>query len=242
MLFRSWEKSKQWFASSTVITRQYTSGLWPNRKYRDDSQILWSAEGSSVGALSQSSDGITANVYYRCVRNLGLPKDALLDTEPDDFAVYNKETRILSLDRLDDKSIRGFPTFKDLSSHDERSAENKPWRAFEIAPTNSSGGFSWQEVQDKSNSTTLPVNRICTGNWHVPNQRELALIHSRVTSTDPNLWLLPNHFTRTHFSFTRTTSDSTARPGFSVTVGGGVLNLLNGGEKGGVRCVRDVVQ
>ena len=249
----TWIIKQQWFASSTVISRSLTTDkiLDSKDRWKDNPQILWSAEGSSIGALSAATDSgekLMATVYYRCVRNLGLSKDAPAQTMPDDFAEYNEVTRILSLDRLDEKSIRGYSTDKDLSAHHERSAENKPWTSFEVAQTTSGSEFSWHEIQTKSNPTTAEADRICKDHWHVPNQRELALIHSRAPKT---IWSsLNHHFTRTHFSFAKTVGEYNTRPGFSVTTDGQTFTLLNNAdgslgssqEKGGVRCVRDVIK
>ena len=237
--------TKEWFASSTVQEREYSSGfLTPI--YKDHPIILWSSEGSSIGKIEQLSD----KVYYRCVRNLGLAKNAPINTVPDDFAHYDHTTKILSLDKLDTKSLRGFPTIEELSQHHERSAENKPWKAFQIAVKTSEEegkgkNWLWSEVQTKSEPLLPQKDRICPSGWRVPNQRELALIYTRVTKEWSGMWSLPNHFTRTHFSFSKKAGGDTfnRRPGFSVTTSGGVYYLINNsGDKGGVRCVRDVIK
>ena len=146
--------------------------------------------------------------------------------------MYNETTKTISLDRLDTKSLRGYPTNIELTSHNERSADNKPWRKFQIAENPNNTDYTWKEIQDKSNVSGV----ICPVDWHIPNQREMALMHSRVTSKWPNMWSPENTFTKTLFSF-----GNQNRPGFAVTLNGGVFFLLHGGDTNGrVRCVKDI--
>ena len=76
--------------------------------------------GSSIGKLTGAGAIDGAIVYYRCVRNLGIPKNAAKTVRPDDFATYDEATRTITLTRLDAKSIRGFKTSEELDDHNER--------------------------------------------------------------------------------------------------------------------------
>lgn len=106
------EGQEQYFASSTV-----------HEKYLgyDNPIILWSSEGSSTGKLSQNySSSISTPVYYRCVRNLGIPRTAAGTVKPDDLATYDAMTRRISLARIDQQSIRGYFQTAELPEHHER--------------------------------------------------------------------------------------------------------------------------
>lgn len=226
----TWNLTVQWYASSTVTGRTGSKN-----NFRDNPQILWSSEGSSIGVLSGAGNVTTAKVYYRCVRNLGLPKDALESTTPDDIATYNASTGTISLDKLDEKSIRGFSTAQELSDHTERDVRgyNKPWTRFRIHTATHGVNLTWEQIRQRSQPNS--ANPVCPKGWRVPNQRELALMYSRMPKNETT-WPLNNQFSRTGFSF-----GNINRPGFSINKGGGVLYLLNTvNETGGVRCVQDV--
>lgn len=240
----TWEKGKQWYASSTVLSKdnQWHGGFPGYYTYRDNPEILWSSEGSSIGPLSGATGGIaSANVYYRCVRNLGLAKDASKTEKPDDFVTYDANKRTITLTRLDSKSIRGFKTEEELSDHNERDVRgyNKPWRAFEITEDTYGNNLSWETVRQRSQPGGKEP--VCPKGWRVPNQRELALMFSRMPRNSKS-WPLSNHFSRSSFSFN---SISGERVGFAVAEDKGakyVYYLINhkDTDRGGVRCVKDI--
>ncbi|MEG2191202.1 MAG: DUF4906 domain-containing protein [Bacteroidales bacterium] len=230
-LYKRTTWNEQYFVSSTVLS---SFGNTTNKK--DDPQILWSSEGSSVGFLSRAegstSGTVNTPVYYRCVRNLGVPRNAGIDTKPSELATYDATTHIISLGRLDAQSIRGYyQETEELPAHHEREAANKPYKAFTVMTESVGGAYTWKSLFDITQSGT----RLCPNGYRIPNQRELALMLSRIGS-DGN-WTLNNYFSRTRFQFDPT------RPGFAVSNGGGILFLLHGeNEKGGVRCVKDYVK
>lgn len=228
----TWEK--HYVVSSTVLG---SSGSSWNRK--DDPQILWASEGSSIGLLTGAegsySGTVNTPVYYRCVRNLGVPRNANIDTRPSELAEYDQTTHRISLKRLDAQSIRSYyQETEELPVHHEREASNKPYREFEVRTDVHGGSYTWQSLFDY----TQAGNRLCPDGYRIPNQRELALMLSRI-GPDGN-WTLKNHFSRTSFRFSTTAN---YRPGFSVNTNGGILFLTHGNnETGGVRCVKDYVQ
>ena len=200
---------------------------------------MWSSEGSSVGALSGTTRGINhSKVYYRCVRNLGLAKNAPEAKTPDDFVSYDAQNRTITLTRLDAKSLRGFKTEEELSDHNERDVRgyNKPWKAFEIHKNTFGNTLTWETVRGRSQPGGK--NPICPNGWRVPNQRELALMYSRMPRNSTS-WPLKNHFSRSSFSFNPSNGE---RVGFSVDNNGEVYYLINNKntDKGGVRCVKDI--
>ena len=237
----TWEEDLQWYASSTVLEKSSSrvggiiSGYYV---YRDNPDILWSSEGSSVGLLTGAGAIDDAIVYYRCVRNLGVPKNAAKEVRPDDFAIYDETTRTITLTRLDAKSIRGFKTTEELADHNERDVRgyNKPWKAFKINPTTHGNALSWQTIMARSQPGA--TNPVCPKGWRVPNQRELALMYFRMPRNSTS-WPLTDHFAKSSFSFNPTGGN---RIGFSVKNEGGVFYLLHNksDEVGGVRCVQDV--
>lgn len=225
--FTTWENRKQWFASSTVSGRSAS---------KDNPEILWSSEGSSIGRLN-GSGSVSNPVYYRCVRNLGMAKEAAPETKPDDFVSYDQRTRTISLNKLDRTSLRGFPTEEELPDHFERGSDgyNKPWEAFEVNELTSGSNLTWEQVRRRSQPGS--TNKVCPQGWRVPNQRELAIMYSRITRDIwPGIWNMSNHFARTGFSF-----NTGSRPGFSVSNDGNTYFLLNSNnETGSVRCIRDI--
>ncbi len=227
-----WVEDRQWYVSSTVTRRYGNSQVL----YRDNPRVLWSAESSSESYLSYI--GLDRSVYYyRCVRNLGLPADASIDVVPDDFATYDTGVNIMKLSKLDERSMRGFSMVMELPDHTERDPRgyNKPWYAFEIASSTTGTSYTWEQVRQRSQpGGTTPV---CPAGWRVPNQRELALMFSRIRTA--SFWPLSNHFSRTGFTW-----GGSARPGFAVSKDAGVFYLINNvnAETGGVRCVRDVIR
>lgn len=233
----TWEK--RYFVSSTVLS---SYGVFLNKK--DNPHILWSSEGSSIGDLkgAEGDNAGTVNtpVYYRCVRNLGMPRNADVDTKPSELAEYDPITHRISLKRLDAQSIRGYyQTTEELPVHHEREASNKPYWEFEVRQdVHGDNHYTWQSLFDFIQSG----NRLCPDGYRVPNQRELALMLSQIG--DDGHWALKNHFSRTRFKFATALPGQT-RPGFSVSSNGGILFLIHGSdnaETGGVRCVKDYVQ
>lgn len=227
-----WDTENQWYASSTVPDRYQNGGSWGNKEYYDNPMVLWASEGSSIGSMRNAS---TTRLYYRCVRNLGIPDGNT--TEPDDFASYDDNTGILSFDKLDRRSIREQSESNELAEHSERDADNKPWWNFQVQFGVKGSGYNWVEVRNLINKGQSPCKSLGAG-WRAPNQRELALMQSRIGND--GFWTQDNHMSRTRFSFN---PDGAYRHGFSVTNQAGILFLINNAnERGGVRCVRDVVK
>lgn len=229
-LYKNPTWQEQYFVSSTAQT-PYNN--------KDNPDILWSSEGSSVGVLSKIEvngnqvNHVNTPVYYRCVRNLGIPRNANIDTKPHELATYDQTTHRISLKWLDAQSIRGYyQENEELPVHHEREAANKPYWEFEVSTTVVGGNsYTWQSLFNQIQSGI----RLCPEGYRIPNQRELALMYSRI-GNDGN-WTLDNHFSRTSFQF------DTGRPGFAVTKNSAILHLLHQNrESGGVRCVKDYVQ
>lgn len=112
-------------------------------------------------------------------------------------------TRRISLARIDQQSIRGYFQTAELPEHHEREAANKPWRTFEVMNTTSGNNtYNWETLRSDASSGDSP----CPTGYRIPNQRELALMHSRI-GNDGN-WTLNNHFRAPVSSSARTAPDS----------------------------------
>ncbi|MEG1850347.1 MAG: hypothetical protein RR197_07280, partial [Oscillospiraceae bacterium] len=139
--------------------------------------------------------------------------------------------------KLDSRSVRDQYETAELSEHHEREADNKPWWTFQVEKAVRGSNLNWLDVRNAVNTGKSPCLTSGSG-WRVPNQRELALMQSRIGND--NYWKQTNHMSRTRFSFNPTGG---LRHGFAVTNNAGILFMINNNnERGGVRCVRDVVK
>lgn len=227
--------NEDFYVSSTAnrtINRSWLGSI--RYQYQDNPTILWSSEGSSTGPLRSATNfNEQMGFNYRCVRNLGLPNST--DTEvPQDFAQYNPSIGVISLEFLNYKSIRNYTQTNELPEHHERDASNLPYNKFEVFKGTHGDQYSWIALRDSVNKGKSP----CPIGWRLPNQRELALMISRINMDE--YWTLQNHLSRTRFSLNPLNS---TRYGFSVTKDGERLYLINhNNEKGGVRCVKDKIK
>ncbi|MEG1545512.1 MAG: hypothetical protein RR382_13495, partial [Tannerellaceae bacterium] len=133
----------------------------------------------------------------------------------------------MDLSNLNPKSIRAYTQQAELQPHHERSAENMPWKNFEIYDKVSGSGYSWNSLQDLITGGKSPCASIAGKKWRVPNQRELAIMLSRMPD-------IRGVVSCTSYSFSAVSN----KPGFSVASSG--LMTVAGDRMGGTRCVRDL--
>ncbi|MEG1837796.1 MAG: fimbrial protein [Bacteroidaceae bacterium] len=194
--------------------------------------ILWSSEGSSIGA----DNGGSEPYYYRCVRNLGMADNAT--TSPKDFATFIPDATgttlagHISLKKMNRKSIRSYTQVGDLQEHHERQSDNLPWTEFEILKAFTASG-NWSTLDANIKAGT----KVCADGYRVPNQRELSLMYSRM-GDGASIWSAGGsnyYFCRTKFSL------NSNRSSLAISPQGANMCLFSGRDNTGVvRCVKDV--
>lgn len=199
--------------------------------------VLWAEEGASLGRKSGSEKDYNGEYYsYRCLRNLGISLDKP-DTEPEDLVtVYQIEsTRGYQIDVSNmNENSRRTNLETELAAHNERQADNRPYTYFEVHPDyfpNNNTSYAWDYYQ---------THDVCPDGYRIPNQRELLIMSTRLPS---DAWAddCPgNHYmSQTGFSLKGKTPYTDARVGFILHKDGNFI-LVNGGETGVVRPVKDI--
>lgn len=199
--------------------------------------VLWAEEGASLGRKSGSEKDYNGEYYsYRCLRNLGISLDKP-DTEPEDLVtVYQIEsTRGYQIDVSNmNENSRRTNLETELAAHNERQADNRPYTYFEVHPNyfpNDNTSYAWDYYQ---------THDVCPDGYRIPNQRELLIMSTRLPS---GAWTndCPGNYymSQTGFSLKGKDPYTEARVGFILHKDGNFL-LVNGGETGVVRPVKDI--
>lgn len=197
--------------------------------------VLWAEEGASLGRKNDSQlEKYNGPFYsYRCLRNLGIPLDQP-DQEPADLVSVHQigATRGYQIDvtNMNEKSRRtNFETA--LAAHNERQQDNRPYAYFEVHPNYYGGQYQWSYYQTIDPS---PVG------YRIPNQRELLIMSTRLPSTAWDPWYNGEHYmSQTAFSMMGQPPYTDKRVGFIWHKNGNFI-LVNGGETGVVRPVKDI--
>lgn len=200
--------------------------------------VLWAEEGASLGRKSGSQDDYNGEYYsYRCLRNLGIPLDQP-DKEPADLVSVHQigATRGYQIDvtNMNEKSRR--PNYETaLAAHNERQQDNRPYAYFEVHPDYSAGAYNnwytWQYYQ---------TNNPCPTGYRIPNQRELLIMSTRLPGAAWEDGYNGDHYmSQTAFSLMGQPPYTIDRVGFIWHKNGNFI-LVNGGETGVVRPVKDI--
>ena len=151
----------------------------------------WALEGSATGEY-KNNDAPSGKQRVRCIRTIGnFGQDwGVKDNEVSASIVdYDEDNRIIHMHDMGENTIRTALSQKgEYNPHDYLSTENKLPEAFQFADEDLSYRNGW------STKNTFSYNEVRTGDvcqrhyseatdesdlgqWRIPNQRELSLIH-----------------------------------------------------------------
>ncbi|MCL3850520.1 DUF4906 domain-containing protein [Parabacteroides sp. GYB001] len=202
---------------------------------------FWAEEGASTspGVNNSGSDG---KFDYRCVRNLGSV------TSFDEYVDY--KNYIFDLGKLSSKSLRESIVKSELSVEDELHTNNLPHKRFQLSKDYVKGTLSRNDVLLQQTLCDKYVGRkdqtiSGAGAWRMPNQREMALICAYAAGSGKDVELDKGNYVISHTKSSLATRNegSGYKPGSVYTLenrGGSYIISLYQGEKGKVRCVRDI--
>ena len=172
-----------------------------NMMDRGSYRILWAEEGASWGPVS--GDGKVTAYDYRCVRNLGIDI-AEMEQSPAHYARVTDNGKYFTVDvgYLNDRALRSAPDDGiNLPLDHERSQNNRPYAKFDVRKEDVYNGPVWLEMRDMLLRNENP----CPEGWRVPNQREMLIMMSTLTSEfDAVVDWAGNYGIATTFSFNGT--------------------------------------
>lgn len=169
-----------------------------------DAESFLSEEGMATGNYNSSTSPYRPK-YVRCIRNLKSGNIGY-DQTPDKYFSYDKSTKTVTLDKVDQDALNITGEQGELNDHTEREEGNKPAKKFTIAAS------KWNtNYKDKGTTIEPTAENVYTGkyqcygryrenkdtdtHWRVPNQRELCIM--TMVATDD---VTKNTACRTKFS------------------------------------------
>ncbi|MDH6344218.1 hypothetical protein M2480_003133 [Parabacteroides sp. PFB2-12] len=235
----------------------YQNGLKEYMRYLSSSgREFFGEEGSSLASYKfQYQDAFYDDVAkpnthaYRCVRDLGISYTTAApqkgQNRPMDYVFHNASNKKFTLTYMNTNSLRGEEDFAttEFVVHNELSPTNRPYLSFEYADITDKSLTTWKEKNDlvtAGNSPCKTLNVNGQTGWRLPNERELSLMVSRVTTG----WKVTvAKDTYNSYVWSRTSSSLQKKintnGGYATTTGRNIT-IPEGGGGGVVRCVRDV--
>lgn len=196
-----------------------------------DAESFLSEEGMATGNYNSSTSPYRPK-YVRCIRNLKSGNIGYNQT-PDKYFRYDKSTKTVTLDKVDQDALNITGEQGELNDHTEREEGNKPAQKFTIAAS------KWNtNYKDKGTTIEPTAENVYTGkyqcyghygknkdtHWRVPNQRELCIM-TMVAPDD-----VRNTACRTQFS------NMNFRQSWTYNISNIVSMTLSGVS--GVRCIK----
>lgn len=196
-----------------------------------DAESFLSEEGMATGNYNSSTSPYRPK-YVRCIRNLKSGNIGY-DQTPDKYFSYDKSTKTVTLNKVDQDALNITGEQGELNDHTEREEGNKPAQKFTIAAS------KWNtNYKDKGTTIEPTAENVYTGkyqcyghygenkdtHWRVPNQRELCIM-TMVAPDD-----VRNTACRTQFS------NMNFRQSWTYNISNIVTMSLSGVS--GVRCIK----
>lgn len=153
-----------------------------------DAESFLSEEGMATGNYNNATSNYRPK-YVRCIRNLKSGNIGY-DQTPDRYFSYDKSTKTVTLNKVDQDALNITGEQRELNNHTEREEGNKPAQKFTIAAS------KWNtNYKDKGTTIEPTAENVYTGkyqcygrysenkdthwrdtHWRVPNQRELCIM------------------------------------------------------------------
>ena len=201
-----------------------------------DAESFLSEEGMATGNYNSATSNYRPK-YVRCIRNLKSGNIGY-DQTPNRYFSYDKSTKTVTLDKVDQDALNITGEQGELNDHTEREEGNKPAQKFTIAAS------KWNtNYKDKGTTIEPTAENVYTGkyqcyghygenkdthwrdtHWRVPNQRELCIM-TMVAPDD-----VRNTACRTQFS------NMNFRQSWTYNISNIVTMSLSGVS--GVRCIK----
>lgn len=151
----------------------------------NDAESFLSEEGMATGNYNSSKSPYRPK-YVRCIRNLKSGNIGY-DQTPDKYFRYEKSTKTVTLDKVDQDALNITGEQGELNDHTEREEGNKPAQKFTIAADKWDTGYHINNTLINPSAVNVYTGKYqCYGRywdwekrdtkWRVPNQRELCIM------------------------------------------------------------------
>lgn len=148
-----------------------------------DAESFLSEEGMATGNYNSSTSPYRPK-YVRCIRNLKSGNIGY-DQTPDKYFSYDKSTKTVTLNKVDQDALNITGEQSELNDHTEREEGNKPAQKFTIAANKWNTGYYINNTLINPSAVNVYTGKYqCYGRyrekrdtkWRVPNQRELCIM------------------------------------------------------------------